>query len=54
MGEAERSKGTVVLAVRGSGGLAQHSAEDLMAGFWIEVEVESVGIRFRHKKKKQG
>lgn len=34
------------------GGLDQHSAENLMAGFWIEFEVEPVDIRFRHERKR--
>lgn len=51
-GNREVQRHCCISRVRKSSGLDQHSAENLMAGFCIEFEVEPVGIKFRHKKKR--
>lgn len=53
-GRREIQRHCSVGAPRDDGDLVQPSAEKLMARFQIEFEVEPVGVRLRHERKRKG
>ena len=51
-GNREIQRHCYISTVKDGSGFDQHSVENSMAGFCIEFEVELVGMRFRHEKKR--